>query len=406
MRVLLSAYACEPGKGSEQEVGWQRALHMLQFADEVWVITRFNNKEIIEADPMSKAPGLHFIYFDLPGWMLRLKRRAWFFSIYVVLWQRGAYKMAARCHRNKPFDIVYHVTFASMQYGCFMSRLGIPLVIGPIAGGERTPFRLRSSMPIRGKFSELLRDVGIAIQRHSPLTYPAYAAAKCIFVATPDSLRLVPSRWRHKTAVELAIATRGDSVRNAADWPPRTPRFVFAGRLLHWKGVHFAIRALAEARRVTPSATLTLFGGGPDEQWLRDLAQELDVTEAVEFLGHVAHRQLEESLPRFTAFVFPSLHDSGGLAVLEALSKGVPVVCLDRGGPGIMVNESCGIIISTAQADEAQTVRKLSNAMISLATMPSAGLERLAEGAIARSNELSWAKLTARIVNFDKEKII
>jgi glycosyltransferase involved in cell wall biosynthesis len=370
---------------------------MRALADEVWVLTRSNNRGVIEADPLSHSPGLHFIYYDLPRWALKLKKRGFFFPIYLVLWQWGAYRLAATHHRDKPFDCVYHVTVASMQYGSFMGRLGIPFVIGPIAGGERAPLRLRRSMPIRGKASELLRDLGILFQRYSSLTRSAFAAAERIYVTTSDSLRLIPPKWRPKTAVHLAIATHGNAVRNDERRPPDAPRFVFAGRLIHWKGVHLAILALAQARRTIPAVTLTLIGSGLDERWLRDVAKRSGVEDAVEFVGHLSQQQLIDSLHNYTAFVFPSLHDSGGMAVLEALSQGLPVVCLDLGGPGIIVNGSCGIVVSTTDASEDQVVTGIASAMISLATMPIAELNRLSMGAIARANELSWASLTARI---------
>ena len=129
MRVLLSSYACEPGKGSEPEVGWQRALHMLAYADEVWVLTRSNNQTVIERDPLSRKQGLHFLYFDLPPWVLKLKKQAWFLPLYFILWQWGAYRLAAWRHRITPFDRVYHVTFVSMQFGSFMGRLGVPFIM-------------------------------------------------------------------------------------------------------------------------------------------------------------------------------------------------------------------------------------------------------------------------------------
>jgi len=398
MRVLLSAYACEPNKGSEQEVGWQRALHMRAFADEVWVLTRANNQKVIEADPASNDPGLHFIYYDLPSWALRLKKKSWFLYFYFTLWQWGAYGAAARQHRITPFDRVYHVTFVSVLAGSLMGRLGIPFVVGPIAGGERAPLRLRRSMPLRGKASELLRDVGILVQRWSPLTRSALSAAERIYVATPDSLRLVAHKWHAKTQVLLAVALPEHAAVTNQRQRPTAPRFVFIGRLLHWKGVHLAIRALAEAKRTVPGATLTLFGRGPDEPWLRKVAKQFGVADAVEFAGQVPRRQVVDSLAGFTALVFPSLHDSGGMAVLEALSAGLPAISLDLGGPGIIMNETCGIVVSTAHADEAQTVTGLVNAMISLATMANADWERLSTGAVARSNELSWAKLTEHIV--------
>jgi glycosyltransferase involved in cell wall biosynthesis len=131
---------------------------------------------------------------------------------------------------------------------------------------------------------------------------------------------------------------------------------------------------------------------------LRDVAKRIGVEDAVEFIGHVPRQQLVESLLSYTALVFPSLHDSGGLVVLEALSKGLPVVCLDLGGPGVMVNDSCGIVVPTVHADEAETVTGIAAAMASLGTMPAAQWELLSRAAVARADELSWARLTERIV--------
>jgi glycosyltransferase involved in cell wall biosynthesis len=397
MRVLLSAYACEPNRGSEPEVGWQRALHMLPFADEVWVLTRSNNQAVIEADPLSHAPGLHFIYYDLPRWALKLKKQAWFLRVYFILWQWGAYRLAAKRHYDKPFDIVYHVTFVSMLYGSFMGRLGIPFVIGPIAGGERAPLRLRRGIPLRGKAREMLRDLSILFHRYYPLARQAYASAKRIYVTTSDSLRLIPPKWRSKVAVRLAVATISHATHIDAWRPPDDPRFVFAGNFLYFKGIHLAIRALAEARKTIPYATLTLLGVGPDESWLRSVARRYGVAHAVEFAGRLPRQQLVGSLPRYTALVFPSLHDSGGMVILEALSVGLPVICLDFGGPGVIVNESCGIVVSTADAGEAQTVTGIANAMVSLGAMSSMEFERLSMGAAARANELTWTRLAAYI---------
>jgi glycosyltransferase involved in cell wall biosynthesis len=397
MKVLLSAYSCEPNRGSEPEVGWQRALHMRAYADEVWVITRANNREAIEAESASRASGLHFIYYDLPQWVSKLKKQTWFLPIYFVLWQWGAYRTAKKSHRENHFDCVYHVTFATMLYGSFMGRLGIPFIIGPIGGGERAPFRLRRSMPILDKLKELLRDIGIALQRYSPLSNMAFGAAERIYVVTPDSLRLLRTKWHGKAEVQINVATRSQAIEQHERPALASPRFVFTGRMLHWKGAHLAIRALGEARKIIPAATLTLIGRGPDALWLSRLAAQCGVTDAVEFIDQLPLRQFSASLSGYSSMVFPSLHDSGGLVVLEAFSRGLPVICLDLGGPGTLVNESCGIVVSTKGMDEDQTVNGLAQAMIVLGTMPAQELARLSKGAIARANELSWAELTRRV---------
>jgi glycosyltransferase involved in cell wall biosynthesis len=370
---------------------------MLAHADEVWVLTRANNKEVIEANPLSHASGLHFLYYDLPRWSQTLKKHAWFLSIYFTLWQWGAYRLAAR-HHGRPFDAVYHVTFASMQFGSFMGRLKIPFIVGPIAGGERAPLRLRRGMPLAGKTEELLRDLRILCQRLNPLSRPSLSAAERIYVATSESLRLIPPKWRAKTSICLAIAAQVNAEHIAHQYIQETPRFVYAGNLRYMKGVHFAIRAMAKVILAFPNATLTLFGDGPAEEWLRKVAQQWGVSHAVIFAGRVPRQLLIHSFPGYTALVFPSLHDSGGMAVLEAFSAGLPAVCLDLGGPGVIVNESCGYLIPSQFADEMQIVSHIADAMISMGYNSPAAQEHLSLGAIARAKELSWTNLTSRVV--------
>src|SRR5258707_12973178 len=89
LKVLISAYACEPNKGSEPEVGWQLALHMAKFHD-ITVLTRANNQANIEKG-LSEHIGPHpnFLYYDLPKWVLTLKRRGLPVALYYFFWQMG-----------------------------------------------------------------------------------------------------------------------------------------------------------------------------------------------------------------------------------------------------------------------------------------------------------------------------
>ena len=65
LKILLSAYACEPNKGSEPEIGWKWATTLSNLGHEVYVITRRNNKELIELYlSKNEYKKLSFIYFD------------------------------------------------------------------------------------------------------------------------------------------------------------------------------------------------------------------------------------------------------------------------------------------------------------------------------------------------------
>ena len=94
-RILLSAYACEPGRGSEAEVGWMWATELAAAGHEVWVITRTANRIAIEASLAEQhRPRLHFAYYDLPRWARGWKRGERGVHLYYALWQWGAYRTA------------------------------------------------------------------------------------------------------------------------------------------------------------------------------------------------------------------------------------------------------------------------------------------------------------------------
>jgi glycosyltransferase involved in cell wall biosynthesis len=81
-------------------------------------------------------------------------------------------------------------------------------------------------------------------------------------------------------------------------------------------------------------------GVGPELSALQILARDLGVDSKVDFLGAVPHKRVLALFRDHDVFLFPSLHDSGGIAVLEAMYLGLPVVCLDLGGPAVSVGDA------------------------------------------------------------------
>ena len=98
LKVLISAYACEPGKGSEPADGWNWSLQMRQYHD-VWVLTRQNNRDPIERAGAEGA-GIHWVYLDLPRWLRFWKRGGRRVVLYYYLWQIAAYFRGRRLHRE------------------------------------------------------------------------------------------------------------------------------------------------------------------------------------------------------------------------------------------------------------------------------------------------------------------
>src|SRR5947207_1788204 len=159
MKVLLSAYACAPGRGSEPEVGWNWVQQWARLHD-VWVITRANNRERIEEGlRRNPAPRAQFIYLDLPKPLRFWKNCPGGLQIYYYFWQFFAYRKARSLHRRIGFNLVHHVTFCMYWLPSFMALLPPPFIWGPVGGGESTPKSFRPAFGLRGRIYEFFRDI-------------------------------------------------------------------------------------------------------------------------------------------------------------------------------------------------------------------------------------------------------
>jgi glycosyltransferase involved in cell wall biosynthesis len=401
-KVLLSAYACEPGKGSEPGIGWNWASQLEARGAEVWVLTQPRFVPVIEAacragGPRAlKAIGVGVPLFDrFEGALSRLGTP--YYYAHILAWQLAAFRTARALHREQGFDWVHHVTLGAARIPSFMGRLGIPFIWGPVAGGETAPWRLRRSYPLRGWGHALVRDLSNLWVRIDPLLRLTARQAVRIIATSEQTRALLPPAHREKSQLQLAIGIETPGMPEASHTPRPAGLFrvLFVGRLLYWKGLHLGLRAFAGFLRDHPEARMTVIGDGPDRAWLMQLSERLGIRHAVEWIGWMEREDVGRAYGAHDAFLFPSLHDSGGMVVLEALSRGLPVICLDLGGPGLMVDASCGRVVATPGADEHRVVAALHAALSELALSPDLR-ERLCHGALARVREYAWSAVVER----------
>ncbi|MFZ0746114.1 MAG: glycosyltransferase family 4 protein [Terracidiphilus sp.] len=396
MKLLVSAYACEPNKGSEPAVGWNWAHALLRRGHEVHVITRSNNRTGIERELRGRNPAPRFVYYDLPRWARFWKRWPGGVYLYYLLWQIGAYRFVKKLHLTEKFDLIHHVTFASYRQPSLMGALGVPFIFGPVGGGETMPANLRHGIPFSGHIAEAVRNLGSTLIPYDPLMRLTFSCAQTIACTTSQTLARIPRRFRIKCIVQPTIGIDKAEIDSARETSQILPQFLFVGRLIYWKGLHLALRALAEARQSIPDVKLKVIGDGSDRGWLKGVAQNAGVLDSVEWITAMPHSKIRREYEESLAFVFPSLHDSGGMVVLEALAAGVPVICLDLGGPGAIVTSSCGIVIETGRDSNESVVANLAKAMILLATNPDYRA-RLSAGSIARAKQMTWDAAAAAL---------
>jgi glycosyltransferase involved in cell wall biosynthesis len=343
LKVLISAYACEPNRGSEQEVGWQWCMQMACFHD-VTVITRANNRPPIEAWLQTHSgPRPEFIYHDLGAAWLCAKRVFKAHQWYYHFWQRSLPGVIAPSQKRRPFDLLHHVTFASFRHTVGLAGLGAPWIWGPVGGVESVPASLLpygSWVDLISESSRNFANSSAAIRvtglRQRLQTADRVLASTLEMQTTIEKLgfaaQLMPT-------IGLDIPVTLPSKSQRAKGPLRT---LYVGRLVYWKGISLAIEAIAQG---PVGVTLAVMGGGPFERAARKLAANLGLQSRVTFLGHKNRDQVLASYVQYDLLLYPSLHDSGGYVVIEAMLSGLPVVCLNSGGPAIAVGTGRGFKI-------------------------------------------------------------
>lgn len=395
MKVLVSAYACEPNKGSEPGIGWNLAKQAARF-HEVWVLTRRNNREAIEEE-MRRNPdsSLHFSYVDLPVWFSFWKRGAKGLHIYYCLWQIAAYRHAKMLHGKIDFDIAHHLTFGNVWLPTLLWKLPIPFIWGPLGGYETIPLPFWRPFKLKWKLLEFVRCLIRLWARHlDPVAIKTGKKASVIIGRTfettsilshnfPHKIRTMPGNGLNRSDMDNLVLTRGDS--DEASFL----NVLMAGRMIHWKGFDMGIQAFQKLVSVNKNAKLHIIGSGPEEKYLRSLCTSIDIGDKVIFHGQTTHQQALGHFENADVLLHPSLKDSACSVIFEAMAVGIPVVCLDSGGPGEVITESCGIKIHLK--NPCQAVEELAEALI-LLSKDKTLRRKLGKGGRERLEEFFWEK--------------
>jgi glycosyltransferase involved in cell wall biosynthesis len=334
MKVLISAYACEPDKGSEPGAGWHWVVAAAR-EHEVCVLTRTNNRTAIEACLASDhSISARFVYLDLPRWARFWKQGSRGLRLYYALWQALAMVVARRLNRTERFDVVHHLTFANVWLPALTCFAGPPFLLGPVGGGPRVPPRLYGALGMRGVALELWLQVARTASRFNPVVRVSWRRAYAILVQNEETLEALPSGFRSKCAIRPNAATliQGAPVDHNGPDDSDPPSIVCAGRLLPWKGVSLAISMMDHL----PAWELTIVGDGPDRRRLEQLAQSGGMADRVRFLSWLPQAELWTLMEASRCLLLPSLREDASLIVAESQALGVPVVAFDRGGPRIL----------------------------------------------------------------------
>lgn len=398
MKICIVAEHASERLGGEAFLPVHYFRHLRSRGIETWLVVHSRTRDELtelfphEVNRILFVPDLwsHKLIARLSRYLPRRLYVAIFGNLNHLVTQSCQRSILRQLIRNGSIDVIHQIIPISARFPSALFGFGVPMVIGPMNGGMEYPpaFRQNESWISRAGIWFLRLFVNTA-----NTLLPGKRLADVLLVANNRTLRALP------TGVHGKVLEMNENGIEVGMWQSKisnlertAPVFVFVGRLVDWKAVDIAIRALAKI----PFAELEIVGDGPMLEAWRSLAVEMGVTHRVHFLGRLTQTEYAARLRASVALVLPSIYESGGAVVLEAMATGKPVIATRWGGPVDYLSTSSGILVepesySMLVQGFAEGMQKLIDFPELAKSMGEAGRERAIQ-------EFDWQRRIDRMV--------
>jgi glycosyltransferase involved in cell wall biosynthesis len=302
-------------------------------------------------------------------------------------------------------DVVHEVTPISPKAPSAMYNLGVPVVVGPLSGAMDFPPAFQH---LQSRAARVIERGGRSLSHLANWLVPGRIRAEALVVANEQTLKALPKGYKGKVYPGISEVSVDSKVWKLGGRASREPdglaRFSYLGRLVGWKAVDLLLDAFKIVADRCPQARLEILGDGDTRQDLEEQSRRLGLTDRVEFAGWVSADEGARRLRGSDVFVLPSLRESGGVVLLEAMAVGLPVVASRWGGPGVHVDDATGIRVAPETREG--FITGLADAMIRLAESPELR-ESMGRAAIRRveSGTYDWDRKIDRFLEIYAETI-
>lgn len=374
-RILYIAMSCGPNRGSEDAIGWNLPLAMSRRGNDVFVLTRADKREEIEAylaaHPDERGP--EYLYEAQTP--LELKMNGPLVSAKVASWCRRVSKKLPGIVEAHRIEIVHQITPIEFRAVIDADLDNVAMFLGPIGGAENALPALASYLKSEG-FAEFLRLRGNsnAAQRLKHLgTLRRFKGVWFANRETRDYLKrngVDSSDFEIMTEIGVsdkllarAAGSVGEKGNSSCGRDNKKLRLAYVGRLVPRKGVAVLLDACSILRAKKIPFELEVYGDGPQRAELENKASALGLIE-VAFHGAVPHSQIEEAFHSADALVMPSIRETGGAVLAEAATFDLPVIAFDAFGAHVVLRGSASILVDPDKGVEglADAIEGIANA--------------------------------------------
>lgn len=397
-KIILSAYACDPSKGSEAGNGFNWARKTAELGYEVYCLTTIGGKPGITA-AANLPTNLTFVFVEMPSWLNTFYHRSTLgMYLHYLVWQWQAYRKANKLHKHLKFDLAHHVTWGSLQQGSFLHKLKIPFIFGPAGGGQASPEAFQKYFHQHWATEVKREKMSVLLQRFNPACKPMIKNAEVILATNQDTLQLAKNLGGKKVIHVF------DAALPNTFFPKEVPevildqkelKLLWVGRFLPRKGILLVLEVM-ERLKANPNISLTVVGDGEMKKLFLDTIDSLQLHKQVTWVGKVPFSEVQGYYQSHDAFFFTSLRDSSPAQLIEAMAYGLPIITLDLHGQGLMVTNETGF---KATVENPTKTKDELVAFITKLQRDRILLHGLSKAAYAFALEQTWDKKIKRIVD-------
>lgn len=410
LKILINAYACSPGMGSEPGMAWNWVSNLAKFC-ELFIITEGEFREKIEAvmTDLPEAKNMHFYYNPVSEEIRKMcwNQGDWRFYKYYREWQWKTYLMAKEIGLREKIDVLHQLNMIGFREPGYLWKLseenGVPFVWGPIGGLKQFPTAYLQGAGLKMKlFNRLKNFLNVWQLKHDKRVGQAFHTAKVLVSSIPDSYRAIK---KYKGLTSVVIPETGCFISD--DIP--LDRFenqefhvMWVGKFDFRKQLPLALRALAIAGN--PNIVLDVYGSGSEKQIeeAKKLAETIGISKKVVWHGSQSNTVVMDAMRKAQLFLFTSVSEDTSTVVLEAVSNRLPVVCFDACGMAAVIDDKVGrkVALSTPMQSAHEFARWLNELEHDREV-----LKRMSENCRQRQQELSWEEKAKTMVEW-YEKVV
>lgn len=387
MKILVIAFALSPSRGSEAAIAWGWTTGLAAVHD-VTVVSRSKEKdEVLEY--LREHPAIRFkpVWIDQPGYAGPMAAQ-----FNYLVWLRRAQNICETLTKRESFDILHHVSYGSVNTATSFWKLDVPVVLGPLGGGQTLDPMFQSllgKMPM----AETLRNLRVSLLPQRPAIRKMIQGSRLILVTNKETGRIIEKCGGK--AIEFCDS--GVQSENLGMSPPARShvnefRMLWTGRMLFRKGVPIIFRAMQKTG--VEKLVLDLVGAGPMENEWRKIAEDCGIKNRVRFHGRVPFSRVFDFYDNADLFVFPSVNDAFGSQLLEACARGLPCLVLNHQGAGTLLPDSVAWKVNVSSTT--QIVDDMAKAMLELAGSPER-LSAMSRAAVRYASTELWPSRIQRV---------